>query len=50
MEAFQMARSGVIRVGRRAIPDENKRLALVGDAVLRLITMTNEYRCQRCKR
>jgi ribonuclease-3 len=42
-EALQAPGSGVRYAGAREIPDGNKRLALVGDAVLKFIMVTDKY-------
>lgn len=42
-EALQAPGSGVVRAGTRHIPNGNKRLAVVGDAVLKLIINVENY-------
>lgn len=42
-EALQAPGSGVVRSGTRSIRDGNKRLAIVGDAVLKLIINVENY-------
>ncbi|EON64602.1 hypothetical protein W97_03835 [Coniosporium apollinis CBS 100218] len=42
-EALQAAGSPVFAVGRRFLPDGNKRLAILGDAVLKLILIRDGY-------
>ncbi|KAE9963223.1 hypothetical protein BLS_009509 [Venturia inaequalis] len=42
-EALQAPGSGVVRSGTRQIPNGNKRLALVGDVVLKLIINVENY-------
>ena len=42
-EALQAASSGVHSAGNRVIIDGNKRLAMIGDAILKLVLLENSY-------
>jgi hypothetical protein len=42
-EALQAPGSAVRQAGGRSIPDGNNRLALIGDAVLQMITIQDNY-------
>lgn len=42
-EAMQAAGSGVFLVGDRRIPDGNKRLAVIGDTILKLALVEEWY-------
>lgn len=42
-EALQAPGSGIFQVGARPIPDGNKRLVLLGDAVLKLVLVGQNY-------
>ena len=42
-EALQAAGSGVSSAGTRRFPDGNKRLAIVGDTVLKLVLVSEWY-------
>jgi hypothetical protein len=42
-EALQMAGSGVSVIGKRSVPDGNKRLAVLGDLALEIILCKKWY-------
>jgi hypothetical protein len=48
-EALQAPGSGVRQAGGRSIPDGNNRIALVGDAVLQIITIKENYEREATK-
>ncbi|MCJ1479872.1 hypothetical protein MMC06_000026 [Schaereria dolodes] len=48
-EALQAAGSSVRRAGEREIRDGNKRLALLGDTILKLVLVEDWYNSQRAR-
>lgn len=46
LEALHAPGSGLDRVGNRAIPDGNRRLAMLGDAVIKSVILDGWYSTQ----